>query len=190
MNKDYHYSIIIYIYENFSNAVEALLYVSYMQVHICKPKNQIMKGVFIMLMRNFAGGVVFSGDKVLLLKNEKDEWVLPRKIMRDGELSSEVAVKKIREESGVLAEIVFTAGQTNYEFSSITRKKPFCDKTTWYIMESLDEENKMGNKPRFMDFVKVDEAMNLIDSSYDRSLVSLSFRKYRELVRDKEYAFN
>jgi len=27
-----------------------------------------MKGVFIMLMRSFAGGVVFSGDKVLLFK--------------------------------------------------------------------------------------------------------------------------
>ncbi|HOM02881.1 MAG TPA: NUDIX hydrolase [Acetivibrio sp.] len=140
-----------------------------------------------MLMRNFAGGVVFSGDKVLLLKNEKDEWVLPRGIMHDGELSSEAAVRKIREESGIATEIVFTAGQTNYEFSSTTHKKPFCNKTTWYIMKSLNEENKIKKgSSRFMDFVRVDEAMNLINSGHDKSLVSLSYKKYREFEKNKE----
>jgi len=41
-------------------------------------------------------------------------------------------------------------------------------------MKSLDEENKImkirrKNSSRFMDFVKVDEAMNLINSGHDRS---------------------
>lgn len=144
-----------------------------------------MKGVFIMLVRKFVGGVVFSGDKVLLLKNEKNEWVLPREMMHDGELSNEVAVKKIEEESGVLAEIVSTAGQTNYEFASVTRQKPFCNKTTWYIMKSLKEnENIIGSeKPGCVSFIKVDEAMNIIGPSQDKSLVNLSFKKYRELVQ-------
>jgi 8-oxo-dGTP pyrophosphatase MutT (NUDIX family) len=152
-----------------------------------------MKGVFIMLMRSFAGGVVFSGDKVLLLKNERNEWVLPRGVMHDGELSSEAAVRRIREESGIATEIVFTAGQTSYEFSSTTHKKPFCNKTTWYIMKSLNGENKMkNNSSRFMDFVRIDEAMNLINSGHDKSLVSLSYKKYRELEqnKEKEYALN
>lgn len=146
-----------------------------------------------MLMRSFAGGVVFSGDKVLLLKNERDEWVLPRGVMHDGELSSEAAVRRIREESGIATEIVFTAGQTSYEFSSTTHKKPFCNKTTWYIMKSLNGENKMkNNSSRFMDFVRIDEAMNLINSGHDKSLVSLSYKKYRELEqnKEKEYALN
>ena len=34
-----------------------------------------MKGVFTMLVKSFTGGVVFSGDKVLLLKDEEG-WVL------------------------------------------------------------------------------------------------------------------
>ncbi|WP_265446839.1 NUDIX hydrolase [Acetivibrio straminisolvens] len=146
-----------------------------------------------MLMRSFAGGVVFSGDKVLLLKNERNEWVLPRGVMHDGELSSEAAVRRIREESGIATEIVFTAGQTSYEFSSTTHKKPFCNKTTWYIMKSLNGENKMkNNSSRFMDFVRIDEAMNLINSGHDKSLVSLSYKKYRELEqnKEKEYALN
>ncbi|HOP93466.1 MAG TPA: NUDIX hydrolase [Acetivibrio thermocellus] len=148
-----------------------------------------------MLMRSFAGGVVFSGDKVLLFKNERNEWMLPRGKMHDGEISSEAAVRRIMEESGIATEIIYTAGQTNYEFSSTTHKKPFCNKTTWYIMKSLDEENKImkirrKNSSRFMDFVKVDEAMNLINSGNDRSLVSLSYRKYRELEQNKECNLN
>ena len=31
-----------------------------------------------MIVRNYAGGVVFSGDRVLLSKNEKDKWMLPK----------------------------------------------------------------------------------------------------------------
>jgi len=45
-----------------------------------------MKGVFIMLMRSFAG------------KNERNEWI---------------AVRRIMEESGIATEIIYTAGQTN-----------------------------------------------------------------------------
>jgi|BioPla2DNA2_1021312.scaffolds.fasta_scaffold14940_1 hypothetical protein len=144
-----------------------------------------MKGVFIMLVRNYVGGVVFSGDKVLLLKNEKGEWVLPRRVMQDGEIPNVVAVKKIEEGSGIVAEIVCTAGQTNYEFSCVTRQKPFCNKITWYIMKSLNENvseaGKKGNKLQQISFVKVDKAMDIIASNQDRSLVNLSFKKYREL---------
>lgn len=138
-----------------------------------------------MLVRNYVGGVVFSGDKVLLLRNDKDEWVLPRTVMQDGEIPNEVAVKKIGEGSGIAAEIVCTAGHTNYEFSCVTRQKPFCNKTTWYIMKSLNENSnevrKKDNKPGRICFFKVDKAMDIISSNQDKSLVNLSFKKYREL---------
>ena len=35
-----------------------------------------------MLFRNCAGGIVFSGEKVLLIKNDKDEWVMPKGVVR------------------------------------------------------------------------------------------------------------
>ena len=98
-----------------------------------------------MLVRNYVGGVVFSGDSVLLLKNEQGEWRLPRKAIRKGENPNEVAVKKIEEGLGIATEIAYTAGQTNYEFSSLTRQKPFWNKTTWYVMKPLNE-NKTKNK--------------------------------------------
>lgn len=138
-----------------------------------------------MLVKNFAGGVVFSEDKVLLLKNEKDEWVLPKGMMHQGELSDEVALKKVREEAGVQAEIVSSVGQINYELSSITRQRPFYNKITWYIMKSLNENNMINeSRPSVCGgFFKVEEAMSLINDNKDKSLLNLYFRKYKELAQ-------
>ncbi|NLD48153.1 MAG: NUDIX domain-containing protein [Clostridiaceae bacterium] len=138
-----------------------------------------------MLVRNFAGGVVFSGDKVLLTKNEKDEWVLPRELMHNGELSNEVALKKIRDESGVKVQIISSSGDTNYEYYPATRQKTFCNKTTWYIMKSLNENETQQEtcSSKFVNFFNVDEAMNIIGKNQDKSLINLSFKKYKEFAK-------
>ena len=71
-----------------------------------------------MLVRQCAGGVVFLGDKVFLLKNDKGEWVLPKGVIRNGKTASEVALSRVRYEGGVSAKIIHSVGETNYEFFS------------------------------------------------------------------------
>lgn len=135
-----------------------------------------------MIVRNCAGGVVFHEEKVFLLKNEKGEWVLPKGVIRNGDLSPEVAVKRVKEEGGVDAEIVSTAGSTSYEFFSMTRQKPVCNKITWYLMRAQSTEYSVSKEEKFQDggFFSIEEALEKITYSQDRSLVSLSFRKYKE----------
>ncbi|HEX3029137.1 MAG TPA: NUDIX hydrolase [Clostridia bacterium] len=137
-----------------------------------------------MLVRNCAGGVVFSGEKVLLLKNEKGEWVLPKGVIKNGDLSNEVALKRVHEEAGVAAEIVSSAGRTNYEFFSVTRQRPVCNKITWYIMKSHNEEYKINDKESFTDggYFHINDAINLITYSQDKSLLNLSYKKILELA--------
>lgn len=139
-----------------------------------------------MLIRNCAGGVVFNGDRVFLLKNEKDEWVLPKGLIRNGRLPSEVAVDRVKIEAGISAEIIFTAGQTNYEFFSITRKMPVCNRIVWYIMRALDDEFTVSKDEGFKDggYFTLDEAMNLITYSQDKALVRLSFEKSKDLLSE------
>jgi 8-oxo-dGTP pyrophosphatase MutT (NUDIX family) len=139
-----------------------------------------------MLIRNCAGGVVFNGDKVFLLKNEKDEWVLPKGLIRNGRLPSEVAVDRVKIEAGISAEIIFTAGQTNYEFFSVTRKMPVCNRITWYIVRALDDEFTVSKDEGFKDggYFTLDEAMNLITYSQDKALVRLSFEKSKDLLSE------
>ncbi|WP_427339054.1 NUDIX hydrolase [Caloranaerobacter sp. DY30410] len=143
-----------------------------------------------MLFRNCAGGVVFYGDRVFILKNEKGEWVLPKGKIRDGFLAHETAVSRVKEETGLEVSIISTAGETSYEFFSITRGRPVCNEIIWYIMEAKNEDFVVNKDEGFKDggFFDIEDALKLITYSQDKALVSLSFKKYQKL-RDKQVAY-
>lgn len=137
-----------------------------------------------MLIRNCAGGVVFSDDKVFLIQNEKNEWTLPKGFMKEDELSSEVAVRKVKDETGLDADIVSNAGRTSYEFFSVTRQRPVCNKITWYIMNAQNEDYNLEESSKITGggFFKIDEAIDKITYSQDKSIVNLSYQKYKEIL--------
>lgn len=139
-----------------------------------------------MLFRNCAGGVVFNKDKVLILKNHKDEWVLPKGAIRNGNISVETAKSRVKTEAGVEAEIVSPAGETSYEFYSISRKKPVCNQITWFIMKADSDTAKVNKDEGFKlaGFFPIDEAIERITYSQDKSLVNLSYKKYKRLCAD------
>jgi len=134
-----------------------------------------------MIVRNCAGGVVFSGEKVFLLKNEKDEWVLPKGVIKNGDYPDEVAKKRVKDETGINAEIITTAGNTNYEFFSVTRQRPVCNKITWFIMKSLDDGYEINKEENFSEggYFTIEEALRKITYSQDKSLITVSFSKYK-----------
>lgn len=134
-----------------------------------------------MLFRSCAGGVVFYGNSVLLLKNEKGEWVLPKGVIRSSMLAHEVAVSRVKHEAGVDAEIICTAGATSYEFYSISRQKPVCNEITWYIMRAKSDKCVIAKDEGFQDggFYPIEDALKLITYSQDKSLVRVSHDKYR-----------
>lgn len=138
-----------------------------------------------MLLRICAGGVVFHNDKVFILENDKNEWVLPKGKIRNGDLAIETAMSKVREETGLSLKVVSTAGETSYEFYSLSRQKPVCNEIIWFIMEANSLEYKIDEK-EFIDggFFTIEEAMDKITHSQDKSLVSLSYKKYLKLKED------
>jgi 8-oxo-dGTP pyrophosphatase MutT (NUDIX family) len=140
-----------------------------------------------MIVRNCAGGIVFYANQVLLLKNEKNEWVLPKGKIRNGDLSSDAALNRIKIEAGLDADIISTAGGTCYEFFSISRKQPVCNQITWYTMKATTKNVNINKSLGFKEggFYSIDEALKMITYSQDRSLVSLSYKKYKEMMKDK-----
>lgn len=134
-----------------------------------------------MLTRICAGGVVFQNDQVFILKNDKNEWVLPKGVVRNKEIAREVALKRVKQEGGVEAEIVSPAGETNYEFYSQSRKMPVCNKVDWFIMEATNDSFSINTKEGFQEggFYTIDEALAKITYSQDKSLVRLAHRKYK-----------
>jgi len=135
-----------------------------------------------MLIRNCAGGVVFHDNKVLILKNEKGEWIFPKGVIRNGDFPDNVAINRVSVEAGVDAEIIGSSGRTNYEFYSVTRQRPVCNKIVWYVMKAKDGNCTPSKEQNFQDggFFPVEEALNMITYSQDKSLLMLSFQKYRE----------
>ncbi len=133
-----------------------------------------------MLTRVCAGGVVFFEDQVFILKNDKGEWVLPKGVIRFNQLAQEVAIERVQKEGGVTAQIVSPAGETSYEFYSYSRRQPVCNKIDWFIMEAESNSYSVNQEEGFSDggFFPIEEALEKITYSQDRSLVRLAYRKY------------
>ncbi len=140
-------------------------------------------GVASMLFRSCAGGVVFHGNSLFLLLNEKNEWVLPKGLIRNGMLAKEVAVSRVKFEAGIDAEVLCPAGHTSYEFYSFTRQKPVCNEITWYIMRARSGGYQVNKAEGFKDggYFSMEEANGLITYSQDKSLVRMAYEKYRNL---------
>jgi ADP-ribose pyrophosphatase YjhB (NUDIX family) len=133
-----------------------------------------------MRLRNCAGGVVFHGDKVLLIRNDKGDWVLPKGVVRDGNQANVVAIERVKHEAGVDAMILAPAGETCYEFFSVTRRLPICNRIDWFIMKADNEDCRINEEEGFQDggFFTLEKAAEMITYSQDRALVYLSHEKF------------
>lgn len=136
-----------------------------------------------MLVRDCAGGVCFFEDKVFLLKNEKDEWVLPKGKIRGGVPAGETAVERMKVEAGIEAYILLSAGETSYEFYSQTRHTPVFNRISWFIMKTKSDAFQLNPELQYSDggFFPVYEGMEKATYSQDKGLISYAYRKYQTL---------
>jgi len=144
---------------------------------------------FEMIVRRCAGGVVFYANKVLLLKNDRGEWTLPKGKISGGGLPFESAVERVKHESGITAYMVDIAGDTMYEFFSRSRQQEVCNAVMWYVMEA--EDTKCVLAPEFSEggFYKLKDALGMLTHSKEKALVEISYKKYKDLkklVSEKE----
>lgn len=135
-----------------------------------------------MLLRDCAGGVIFYGDKVFLILNEKKEWVMPKGLIKNGEKPEDAAVRRVFEEVGIRGKIVEQAGRTYYEFYSITRQKPVCNRIAWYIMQTDDDSFQINEPEKYSKggFFNISDALDMITYSQDKSLTMQSYKKLCE----------
>lgn len=64
-----------------------------------------------------AGGIVFKGKKVLLTKHSQNKhWSFPKGLIDPGQTSKEAALREVKEEGGVEAEILDKVGYSKYVY--------------------------------------------------------------------------
>ena len=139
-----------------------------------------------MLFRKCAGGVVFHGETVFLLKNDKDEWVLPKGVVRGNAPQQEVALARVESETGVHARALEAVGETSYEFYSTTRRAPVCNRIMWYLMAADSGAYNVALEQGFTDggFFDVAQAQDMITYTQDKSLIRLAYERYKVIMAE------
>ena len=139
---------------------------------------------FVMVIRNCAGGLVFEGNSVLLIRNDKHEWSFPKGQVKQGASVKDAAVTRIAYETGVKAAVLAPVGKTSYEFYSIKRMKPVHNNISWFVMKRDGSGVAANVEEGIMEcrFVPVEEALEMITYSQDKSLLMTAFQKYKELA--------
>lgn len=81
-----------------------------------------------------AGGIVFKDNKVLLTKHSQNKhWSFPKGLIDPGQTAEEAAIREVKEEGGVEAEIVDKVGYSKYVYT-LSGEKIF-KVVTYFLMK-------------------------------------------------------
>lgn len=126
-----------------------------------------------------AGGVVFhrdgGGPHVLLLKHTSGKWMLPKGTIESGETPQEVALREVREETGIShVRVVADLGEERYHFFW-RAEDTYYDKTVrYFLLEFLGgQEPAPQSEEGFVacEWVSLVEAMERIKYKETREVV-------------------
>jgi len=117
-----------------------------------------------------AGGVLFKGDQVLLVKNPSGVWTFPKGLVEEGERPEETAVREVLEETGVEGEIVKPLGEITYWYT-LKGEKVF-KRVRYYLMRYRRGEPKPSWEVLDAGFFPLEEARELIRYKGDREILS------------------
>ena len=132
--------------------------------------------------RNCAGGVVFFGDEVFLLKNDKGEWIMPKGVIRERGNAREVALYRVEAEAGIQARIIGLVGRTSYDFYSNSRRKEVSNRIQWYAMRADSRRYRIAFEQGFLDgdYYPFEVAERLLTHEQDREIL----RRARDMVAE------
>ena len=131
------------------------------------------------------GGVVIFRGKILLLyknfRNKYEGWVLPKGTVEQDEDFKQTALREVKEESGVDAEIIKYIGRSQYSFSvpNDTVEK----EVHWYLMMAGNYYSKPQKEEYFEDsgYYKYHEAYHLLKFANERQILERAYSEYQEL---------
>lgn len=136
------------------------------------------------------GGVVIFRGKILVLYknmyNKYEGWVLPKGTVEEGESFTDTALREVKEESSVDAEIVKYIGSSKYTFS--VNDDNINKEVHWYLMVSESYDSEPQKEEYFMDsgYYKYHEAYHLLKFQNEKNILEKAYSEYQKMRRRGE----
>ena len=120
-----------------------------------------------------AGAVVLSDDRCLVIRRaDRDEWILPKGHLEEGESPENAAVREVREETGLEVRILEYVGDTRYWFGPGLGHRKRVD---WFLAEHVGGELNLESIFGEAAFLDEREAAAVLTHEADRSIVERAF---------------
>lgn len=88
-----------------------------------------------------AGGIVFNNGQVLLTKHSQNKhWSFPKGLIDPGQTTEEAALREVKEEGGVVAEIIGKIGYSKYVY--ILNNEKIFKIVTYFLMKYTSGDPK------------------------------------------------
>ena len=126
-----------------------------------------------------AGGVVIHNGQILLLKKFSNEWVLPKGRLEKDETKEVAAVREVKEESGILADIVKYLGFVRYDYQHSDGVK--VKKTVHYFYMEPNEINLNPQREEgFVEaiFLPYEKVIKLVKHDAERNMIKSANKFY------------
>ncbi len=138
------------------------------------------------------GGVVIFRGKILLLyknyKNKYDGWVLPKGTVEPGETHEQTALREVKEETDVEAEIVKYIGKSQYSF--VVPEDTVEKEVHWYLMTADSYYSKPQREEFFVDsgYYKYHEAYHLLKFANEKQILEQAYAEYQAKRKNSKRA--
>lgn len=133
-----------------------------------------------------SGGVLSRKENgqtsiVLIARNNRSIWCLPKGIIEAGESAEEAAEREVSEETGLKGKIIDKIGEVSYWYWSKEKRTRYFKTVHFYLMECLsgntaDHDSEVEEARWF----PVDEALQIMTFKSERDIVSKAIEMLKE----------
>ncbi|SHJ63523.1 NUDIX hydrolase [Paramaledivibacter caminithermalis] len=136
-----------------------------------------------------AGGVVYFGNAILLLKKYNGDWVLPKGKIEKNEDTKDTSIREVFEEGGVKADVVKYIGKIQYSFKDSWKNNEIINKTVhWYLMKARSMSCNPQKEEGFIDarFIHIDRVKDMAKYSDEKNIIKRAIDEIKKQRPHKE----
>jgi len=124
-----------------------------------------------------AGGVLFwkNNDNILICivkRKGKNIWILPRGRVEKNENMENTVIREVKEETGVICNIIRKIGVINYDYYSPSSKTFYTKEVHFYLLKIYRQKKFVpSNEIQDMKWVTIDDAMRILSYEKEREIL-------------------